>query len=243
MSVTTILGNGVPKPALVHWAAGMVATCALESLPKLVRVRGAEQRRQTWTWLKNAAERKRDTAGNLGGLVHDAVEAKILGQPFAEPTDEQAPYMQAFANFLDDHQPVFESTELTVASPADEWCGRLDFLATLPRIGPAIILGDWKTGKGVYAETAMQLAAYVRGEVAWTKTGEEVQLPEIDSAYVVHLRPDKYPGKGYAIYPAKTGDNVYACFLAARDVALRWVKDLADSALGDALDFDAAEVA
>lgn len=236
LSVTNIIDHGVPKPALQHWAAREVAACAMESLPRLVRVRGAAARETERDWLSRAAERKRDTAADLGGAVHDAVEATILGQPWPAPTDEQAPFLDAFANFVTDWAPEFEATELTVAHPEHGWAGKGDAWMTLPALGAAVLLGDWKTGKGIYGEVGLQLAAYRRATVAWLRDGTEVVPPATSRAVAVHLRPDKYPTTGgYAIYPIDTGDAVYESFRAAHAVALGWVKTQAKKVVGEPL--------
>jgi hypothetical protein len=234
LSVTNIIDKGVPKPALVHWAAREVATCAMESLPRLVRVRGAAAREDERQWLANAAERKRDAAGDLGGAIHNAIEADVLGKPWPEPTELQAPVMAAFRNFLADWSPDWEATELVVAHPEHGWCGTGDAWFRLPRLGDCLFIGDWKTGGGVYGEVAMQMAAYRRGTVAWTRDGTQVEPPRADEAKVIHLRPDRYPATGgYAMYPADTSDAVYAAFRAAQATAEKWVKGLSKKAIGE----------
>jgi hypothetical protein len=235
MSVTTILSNGIPKPNLVHWAAWEVAKSAVDNLPRLVRVRGQQQRDQAVDWLRKAAETKRDTAANLGSAVHKAVECQILDQPAPEPTEEQRPFLAAFNQFVADWRPQWESTELVVAHPEHGWAGTLDWLATLDGLGPALVLGDWKTGKGVYAEAALQLSAYIRAKVGWMANGTEVEVPAAARAVVVHLRPDKYPGRGYAVLPMDTSDRVYEKFRAAQEVAA-YVKGMADELVGDPIE-------
>lgn len=242
MSVTTILGNGVPKPNLVPWAAGEVARSAVDNLPRLVRVRGAQQREAAYNWLRKAADTKRDTAAQFGSAIHAAVESLILGEPRVEPTDEQRPFLDAFERFCEDWRPQWETAELVVANPDDGWAGTADWWATLDGHGPAIVLGDWKTGKGVYAEAALQLSAYRRATVGWLKDGTEVEPPFATEAVVVHLRPDKYPDTGYRVIPMDTSDQTYTDFRAAQAVAeYRTLR--ADTLVGDALEPKALEVA
>lgn len=233
LSVTNVIKHGVPKD-LMGWAAWMVASEAVESVPRLARLRGEAARKQMVQWLKGAPDRKRDTAAELGTSVHDAVEAIILGQPAPEPTAEQAPFMAAFAQFVADHRPVFEATEITLAHPGHGWAGRGDVWLTLPEIGPALLAGDWKTGSGAYPEAALQLSAYRRAEVGWLRDGTEVEPPKTEGAVVVHIRPDKYPDVGYAVYPVQTGDDVYAVFRAAQQIAAWTMRDGA-GALGKAV--------
>lgn len=237
MSVTTILDNGVAKPGLPHWYASETATRAIDSIPKLARLRGHLARTEAHAWLKAAANEKKDAAGELGSWVHNAAEAYVLGAPFEEPDEQQAPFFAALMRFLNDHDPQVEAAELTVANPDDGWAGTGDAWWRLPRtkFGPALILGDYKTGKNAHAEAAMQLSAYRRATVGWLKDGTEVVPPTPQDAVVIHIRPDKYPDTGYRVIPVDTSDAVYAAFLNVRDVALGWTKGLAKTALGEPL--------
>lgn len=239
MSVTTILSNGVPKPALFHWAAIEAAQCAVDNLPMLVRARGENARNEAREWIRRAAERKRDTAADLGSTVHGFLEARILGQPTPDYTDEQRMFVAAFDRFLSDWQPEYEATELTVANLTIGYAGTLDAKLRLPSIGAGLLEVDYKTGKSVYPEVGMQLAAYRRAEVGWLKDGTQVQPPATSAAYVLHIRPEELPGgepRGYALRPVDTSDAVFEAFLAAKRIAEATRKDsLFDSILGEPL--------
>lgn len=240
MSVTTILSQGVPKPALMHWASFEAAQCAVDNIPELVRARGEQRRLELRSWIQRAGERKRDTAANLGTVIHGFLEAQILGQPTPEYTDEQRPFIDAFARFLDDWQPEYEATELTVANPEIGYAGTLDFIATIPAITSDLLLGDYKTGKGVYPEVGLQLAAYRRATVGWTRPdGVQVKPPATMRAVVLHVRPKELPGgeeNGYALREVDVTDPVFAVFLAAKAIAEHNVKDgPADQVLGEPL--------
>lgn len=225
MSVTTLIEHGIPKPGLKHWAAIEVARCAIDSIPLLSRVRGEAARNETYEWLRRAADRKLDEAAEFGGAIHDHVEARILGTPTPDPTDEQRPFIEAFDRFLDDHQPVFHATEMVVANPDDRWAGRLDAVGQLPRYGDDMLVIDWKTGRKVYDETALQLAGYRRATCGWIKDGTPVEPIATTGGVVVHIRPDVHEKTGgYRLYRTDTSDEVYASFLAARDVAIGWTR-------------------
>lgn len=225
MSVTTIIEHGIPKPGLVHWAAIEVARCAIEHIPQLTRLRGQTARDNYYEWLRRAAERKRDDAADLGTLLHDVYEARVLGAPTPRPTAEQRPFIAAFDRFLDDHQPVFQAAEMVVGHRGDRWAGKLDAAGVLPRLGLQPQLIDWKTGRKVYDEAALQLSAYRRARCGWLRDGTEIEPPTTDGAVVVHVRPDVHEKHGgYRIYRADTSDDVYASFLAARDVAYGWTR-------------------
>lgn len=235
MSVTTVLSHGVPKPALVHWAAVEVARAALDMSPKLVRVRGEDARKRVFDELRHAAERKRDTAADLGRVVHRRIESHVLGRPEGVVTDDEAPFMAAFDKFIRDWQPEWQATELTVCHPEHEWAGTGDGWMVLPSLGTDCVLIDVKTGKNVYAEAGLQLAAYRRATVGWHPDGEQCVPPETTAAYVLHIRPDKYKRNGgYALIPMKTDDAVYDAFLNAQSVA-RYTTGLSKEVVGKPL--------
>lgn len=225
MSVTTIIGHGVPKPGLVHWAAIEVARCAVDNVPKLSRLRGEEAREDCYQWLRRAAERKRDTAAELGSAVHDACEAHVLGTPWPTPAPEQRPFLDAFHQFIDDHNPTFHATEMKVANPAERWAGTIDAVVQIPALGPAMVLIDYKSGRSLYDDHALQLSAYRRATVGWLKDGTEVEKIATERAIIVHLRPDVHAEHGgYRLYQVDTSDEVYTSFLTARDLAYGWTR-------------------
>jgi hypothetical protein len=239
MSVTTVIENGVPKPGLVHWAAIEVAKCAMDYLPRLLRARGEEARENVYQWLRRAAERRRDSAADLGTSIHDAVEASILGTPWPEPTDEQRPFLEAFSRFCDRWQPDWEASEMVVANLEHGWAGKGDAWArlVLPDLGPKpiLIIIDWKSGKNIYPEVALQLSAYARAEVGWLRDGTMVTPPQPQHAAVVHLRPDKYPQTGgYRIRPVDITDATYTAFRNAQATAEDWVKGRSKTVIGKA---------
>lgn len=237
LSVTNVISKGVPKD-LLGWATWEVATLAVESVPRLVKVRGATARREAVAWLKDAANRKRDVAADLGSIVHDLAEARVLGTPMPEPTPEQSPFVGAFENFLADHEPVYHATEMTVANPEHGWAGRGDGWAELPLLGEGIAVIDNKTGKNAYPEAALQLGAYRRATVGWLDDGTEVVPPTAVRGYVLHIRPDKYPDRGYALIPVDTSDEVYEFFRAAQRVA-EWSMTRSKSVLGELVEVPA----
>lgn len=228
MSVTTILSNGIPKPALVNWAAREVAASAMDSLPRLIKAsRDPDKRAEVTRWLQNAANQKRDTAATLGSEVHRHIEARILDQPIPEPSADCIPFLEQLAAFEEDFAPQWEASEMVVANRTDGWAGTLDWLAYIPAIGPLLFMGDTKTGKGVYPEAGLQMAAYRKAECLFLKNGTEMPMPETAGAVVLHIRPD-----GYRLVPVRSDDDAYAVFLHARDIA-SWVKDGSDGAVGD----------
>lgn len=237
-SVTTILNQGSPKEALIHWAGNLVAETALEYLPALVAASRTPARRQdAYDWLRRAHTRKKDERADIGSAVHALIEARILGQPV--PADlaansEMAPYVRHFEAFVADWQVEFTASEMVVANYAEQYAGTLDYRVTSPLLAAQLgcppdveIMGDTKTGgeldertydgdvKGIYPTVGVQMAAYRAAEYGWLRDGTKVALePAHDVGIALHLRPE-----GYRVYPARCGDDAFDAFKAIRAVA------------------------
>lgn len=118
---------------------------------------------------------------------------------------------------------------MVLANFTDGWAGKGDAWVwlTLPDAGPVpvLVLLDWKTGKNIYPEVAVQLAAYSRAEVGFLRNGTQVTPPRVDHAVVVHLRPSKYPKTGgYRVRRVDISDATYAAFRTAQATAEGWVR-------------------
>lgn len=240
-SVTTILGKGSPKEALVHWAGNLVAETALDSLPYLVRSsRRDEERQEAYDWLRRAHTRKKDERADLGSAVHSLIEAHVLGTPVPEEIEddpELRPFLTHFHQFVEDFAVTFEASEMVVANYSESYAGTLDYLLRSPHIaGGALLMGDTKTGgeldvRGVYPEAGVQMAAYANAEYGWLRNGDRVPFPRDvhDVGVVLHLRPE-----GYRLIPVRCGAEVFDAFRHVRHVA-DFHTDLAPHVVGDAL--------
>lgn len=229
-SVTTIIGGGIPKPALLPWGIKMVAEGAIEAIENgalegMVRT----DRDGAIRFLKGLPYAKRDAAGDLGTLVHAACEAHSLGKPIPPWPLPVIPYMRAFEQFLSDFEPTFTATEASVYNRTQRYAGTLDAIATLTlplQEQPISALFDVKTGKGVYAEVGLQLAAYRYAEFIGLPDGSKAPMPEVDGALCLHLTPE-----GYRLIEVRADDEVFQAFLYAREV-FRWLEDTSKSVLG-----------
>ena len=244
--VTTILNLGSSKEALVFWAANFTAQVAIESLPQLLAgSRTRLEREESYDWLRRAHIRRKDERGDVGTAVHKIQESKILGTPIpADLLDDQelAPYIDNFLAFVRDWEIDFEASEMVVGNYDDGYAGTLDYLYRSPVIARLLGLpldtlfgGDTKTGgeldvKGVYAEAALQLAAYRRAKVCWLRDGTQLPMPAVHSTGIVlHLRPE-----GYRVFPVECGDEVYAAFQHMQKVAA-WTSGLAKTVISEPL--------
>lgn len=220
MSVTTIMGLGIPKPELASWSAYETARAAIQHAARLATITDYQVERKALDWLITASDRIRDEAGRNGSVVHDYIEALLLGR--GSPETPPGEYIAAFNDFMAHHQPRVRHAEIVVASLRDGWAGRVDAYLSFPRHGELVV--DWKTSRKPRDTYAMQLAAYRRADRAWLDDGTEIDPPETEGGVVVHIRPEKYRG-GWRMFEADTSHEVYQAFLAARDVARLWTSN------------------
>ena len=222
-SVTTLVNGGLPKPVLVNWAKKYVATYAVENFTRLGALLeptpdGFVDKEGAIGWLKESPYRDRDRRGALGTLVHDAAEAYILGKPFPEWTPEMRPRMEQFVKFLEDWQPDYMDgmVEAPVYNRAERYAGTLDGICHIRSSAGEWrrVLIDYKTGKGVYPEVALQLAAYRHAEFIGAPDGSEIPMPQVDACVVLHI-----PDEGeYQLIEVRADDEVFQAFKYVREV-------------------------
>lgn len=237
-SVTTIIGNGIPKQKiLTSWAAKMVATEAAKmifggtTLAALKRVFGDKE--ALIKHLKGSPYAYRDKKGDIGSKVHAWVEAYTLGQPLPEAALEIKGYLEGFKQFLEDYRPEFIATEATVYSVQWGYAGTLDWIAWLwmptdevdedgrPIFERKLLLGDWKTSGGVYGDYALQMNAYGHADFIGLPGGVEAPLPEVEGAVIVHLEPNGH----YSLWDCRFDLHVFECFRKTVDHA-EWLPEL-----------------
>lgn len=195
-NVTTIINGGLPKGALVDWAARTVAEAAVrtpDTVGAMVRDLGPEAAAKA---LAEAPNSVRNRAAAQGTAVHDLGERLAHGDEASlDGLDERtAALVQAYVGWLDTFEPDVVATERLVAHRGLWYAGKFDLLA---RLGGVLWLLDLKTSRGVYHDTAVQVAAYAGAEfMVDPDTGAETPMPEVAHLGVVHITPD-----GADLYP------------------------------------------
>jgi hypothetical protein len=202
-------------------------------------------------WIKGAADRHRDAAAERGTAVHDEAEALVLahareasrlslaGVEVAAWPAELAGYQEAFTRWVRDYRPEFLAAEATVFHRAQAYAGTLDAICRLhlPDGSSMVAIIDYKSGKAVYAEVALQLAAYARAEfIGAPDRVTELPLPQVDAGAVLHLRADGT----YQFRLVRIDDAVFSAFLFGREV-YRWLNETAKTVLLQDLTPDAPE--
>jgi hypothetical protein len=128
-----------------------------------------------------------------GDIVHDWIERRIKSGG-TEPRDEEideADYRvrgtwESFREIENEYDIEWLLSETTVWSETHGYAGTLDFVA---KVQGAVVLGDAKTGAGLWPEVGLQLSALHNADYALDDHGHQFDLPKIERHAALHLRP------------------------------------------------------
>lgn len=186
-SITNITGKK-DKPGLKYWAAREAATYAADNLEKL----GGLDRDEVIQLVKMAPfARTENSPSTIGDTVHNWIDLYIKGEVVSADEQAAAPRQardmwRQFRGFVDRYKPLFTMSEFTVWSDQHGYAGTADWAAN---IGGQLVLGDTKTGKSIYPDVGMQLAALAHADYILGADGSQTDLPKFDAYAVLHLRP------------------------------------------------------
>lgn len=215
--VTTLIGDGTRKKAIEAWGIKSVAEYAADHLDRLVEMQPMG-REAIVAALKQSPYTDRDKAANRGTEVHALAEELIHGREVEVPP-ELAGHVDSYVRYLDDWQPEPIKVEKVVAHRRWNYCGTFDAVYRL-RDG-RVVIGDIKTSRsGIYAETALQLAAYRYAEVYLDDDGTEQPMADLG---IVEAQGLWIRGDGYDVLPIPAGEDVFKAFLHIAYGA-RWMK-------------------
>jgi hypothetical protein len=218
--VTTWIGDGIPKPALINWAGNTTAEYAVDHWDELAKLPPAARLKK----LTGARYEAKDTAAKRGTEVHRIAELLVAGKAVEVP-DDIAGHADAYARFLDEFrvQPVL--VEFSCVSYRLGYAGTADLVARMTLTAgadPVLVLGDVKTShSGIFGETALQLAAY-RYADAWIVDGVEQDPMPVQHCVGIHVRAD-----GYDLLPLDVDQAQHKAFWHAQRVA-EWSRESRD---------------
>jgi hypothetical protein len=222
-SATKVLGI-IAKPALIPWALKNGS----EWLERHMFVDDESEDKGMFQYtsrltldalIKGIKSAHRGTSGNaigVGNETHQWIE-KAVNQFIKDegkfgddnlptlPVDpEPLNSVNAFMDWVGDHEIKFDKSEQRVYNRVDRYAGTVDCIADLNGVRTVI---DWKTSKGIYPEYHLQVAAYAQ---AW----EDMSGEQIDQTLV--LRLDKASGRYQCGFQSRREwvDN-YTLFCAA----------------------------
>lgn len=230
--VTNLINEGLPKPALINWAANTTADFAIDNWDELSREPISERVKK----LRRARFVQRDAAARRGTEVHQLAESLIHGE-LVEVPDAIAGHVEAYVKFLDEWQVSPVLVETSVASRRWNYAGTLDVVGDLvgtscahcegwpvvstlhlPRRG-CRYLYDIKTAQsGIFPEAALQMSAYRYADVFLDADGNEQSMSELGicGALAVWVRSE-----GYDVYRVEADELAHNKFLHVATVA-RW---------------------
>lgn len=166
---TTVIGL-LAKPALIKWAARIAAEEAVKAVregfaDEVAAKRGA-----------GAPDRVSGDAADRGTSVHNIVEAWQQGDRITGE-DAMAKAARRVVAYLHATETTLVSRELALVDQDRGFGGTLDLVIER---GNRLLLGDLKTGKGVYPEVVIQLGAYA---ALWAHHNP---TRPVDGAVVIH---------------------------------------------------------
>ena len=170
-SVTTLL-QVIAKPALINWAANVEREFVVETAAALWEGAPHSSPMSRASYVATLQQRlgrekahtkKLQAAGDIGSQVHALAEWNLrreLGEVQGPEPQISREAAVAFAKYETwratvDLTPL--KLEQTVWSDTHGYAGTLDLYA---RVGELCVVGDWKTGKAIYPEARLQIAAY-----------------------------------------------------------------------------------
>ena len=204
--VTTLIGKGLPKPALPYWAARTVAEWVADNPDLTEELKRMGGRGPSVAYLKELPWQKRDEAAIRGTDAHALAERLAHGEEVEVP-GHLAAHVQGYVDWLDANQPEVLLTERPVASRQWRYAGTFDLVA---KLDGATWMLDLKTSSGVYGSTALQLTAYGHAEFYVDADGTEQPLPPIDRYGVLHVT--EY-GTTLHYLPASLNEAAWSDFL------------------------------
>jgi hypothetical protein len=225
--VTTMLGDGVPKPALINWAANATAEYALNNWDALTELAPAARLKE----LQGARYATTDKAKKRGTEVHRYAEKLVRGEQVKGIPDELRGHVEAYVWFLDKFEVDPVLVEATIISYRYGYAGTLDLVADLTDTDGQRkrMLLDAKTNeKGIFGETALQLAGYRYADVYADAEGNEQKMLEVDACGAVLINSE-----GAQLIPCLAGPEQFKSFriaAAMRDI-VNGSRDLIGSAV------------
>lgn len=235
-SVTSISGLIDKSGFLIPWSAKLAGQYAYHNAEVLA---GIDEPEVAAAFVAEGARLMRDKGKDLGSRVHNAIEALCVGAQ-VDIEDDLVHHVTGWQEWLTNYGVKrILLTEFTVWSHQYSYAGTGDALVEFG--DGSWVLVDYKTGKDVHPDAAMQLIALVNADVIITTHGE-APMPKVHKAGVLHLpAPVMTPGGRVSVrgkwsyrdipLEGEAADQTWRTFLALRQ-AYEWEHTVAPKILG-----------
>ena len=207
--VTWILSNGIPKPALIGWAANTTAGYAIDHWDELTELKSSERLRK----LEKARFGDNDAALVRGTQVHALAQQLASGEEVDVPEHllgHVDTYLAVHPRLAARGSHRRKHRRRTAA--AGTWAPSTSSPASTT--GRRWLLDFKTTASGIWPEIRLQLAGYRNADFYIDDHGDEQPMPSVDQAGCIWLRAD-----GYDLIPVDAGPETFRIFLYAQQVA------------------------
>ena len=222
--VTSVLKVLDKSGALMTWAAketahAMLAIADNPGIDAMVNMVGRDGLIKAAT---SRANWQRDEAAQLGSAVHQWADEHIRGVDHAPLSETAMLYTQHYAEWWQRSGWKLRLSEAVIVSTVEPgvhegWGGTFDLLCFDAE--GRTVLADIKTGKGVYREAILQLAAYGMAQYVSPMGAPQVYpMPNVDRYVVIHVTKD-----GVKPIELDVGAMEWAAWLSALDL-YRWTE-------------------
>lgn len=220
-SITNII-NMKSKPL---FGAGMreAANYAADNVSRLAGL----NREEVYKLVSNPPRRE-DSPSVIGDIVHNWIDRRVKGSSPSHEEVAAAPQTakwmwNSFLKFEDYYKPEYTASEFTVWSDTYGYAGTGDLGL---RINGLHVLVDTKTGKGVYPEAGMQVAAIQKADFILHPDGRQEPIPRYDRYAVLHIRP-----RSATLLPVENIEEAFQAFVALKRV-FDWNATTAQQTIG-----------
>lgn len=214
---------------LKHWAARKCADYAADRREMLATL----ERDEAYNLVKGALYARDETDPSaVGDQVHKWIEVFVktgVTPDAADPAEWNAATSTArqmwkqYLNFHFKAQPEYTLSEFTVWSDTHDYAGTGDLGL---KISGRHALIDTKTGKSVYPDVAMQLAALQYADFIIGEGGEQSEIPRFDAYGILHVRP-----RSCVLVPVFHIEDWFRAFVGLREL-FRVEVECKDTTLG-----------
>lgn len=186
VSVTTILEATYPRPHLAGWGASVVAREAIAGRHIGMGEKEAYSylQRSPYREMRRKADRGRDIHAQIEGTLQPALEGRT---PVWWKDPNLEGYLDGARAFCTDYLSEVLALECKVFSDAHSYAGSADMWARSNREGGEVLLVEWKTGKRIHPDHALQLAAYAGADWMVDSQGNVRRMARPAAAAVVRL--------------------------------------------------------